>query len=329
MSEAVLAPNPPKLLDRVRHAIRVRHYSIRTEEAYVAWIKRYILFHGKRHPSSMGAEEINAFLTHLAVEDDVAASTQSQALSAILFLYKHVLCEEIGWIGDLVRAKRGRRLPDVLSLEEVRAVLERIEGTAHLLCTLLYGSGMRVMECVRLRVHDVDFARNEILVREGKGGKDRHTMLPGSVKVALERHLLGVRNLHEQDLRAGHGRVWMPHALERKFPQASAEWKWQYVFPARSLSEDPRSGETRRHHIDASVAQRAVGEAARAAGIVDKRVNCHTLRHCFATHLLEGGYDIRTVQELLGHKDVATTMIYTHVLNRAGGRGVISPADRL
>jgi integron integrase len=322
------AQNPPKLLERVRHAIRVRHYSIRTEEAYVAWIRRYIVFHDKRHPSAMGADEINEFLTHLAVDGDVAVSTQSQALSALLFLYKHVLCEEVGWIDNLVRAKRGRRLPDVLSQDEVRAVLDRIEGIAHLLCTLMYGSGMRVMECVRLRVHDVDFARNEILVREGKGGKDRHTMLPASVKGALERHLVRVKNLHEQDLGAGFGRVYMPHALERKFPQASADWKWQYVFPARTLSDDPRSGETRRHHIDVTVPQRAIAEAARDAGI-EKRVNCHTLRHSFATHLLESGYDIRTVQELLGHKDVATTMIYTHVLNRAGGRGVVSPADRL
>ncbi len=328
MSDDDAPRNQPKLLDRVRHAIRVRHYSIRTEEAYVAWIKRYIFFHGKRHPSSMGAEEINVFLTHLAVEGEVASSTQSQALSAILFLYKHVLCEEVGWIDDLVRAKRGRRLPDVLSRDEVRAVLDRIEGIAHLLCTLMYGSGMRVMECVRLRVHDVDFARNEILVREGKGGKDRHTMLPASVKGVLERHLIRVKNLHEQDRSVGYGRVYLPHALQRKFPRASADWKWQYVFPSRTISEDPRSGEMRRHHLDVTVPQRAITQAARGAGI-EKRVNCHTLRHCFATHLLESGYDIRTVQELLGHKDVATTMIYTHVLNRAGGLGVVSPADRL
>ena len=327
MSEAALAPQPPKLLDRVRHAIRVRHYSIRTEEAYVAWIKRYIFFHGKRHPSSMGAEEINAFLTHLAVENDVAASTQSQALSAILFLYKHVLDEDPGWLGEIVRARRPRKLPVVLAREEVRAVLGRMKGTPRIVAALLYGGGLRLLEGLRLRVKDIDFLAGEILVREGKGSKDRRTMLPASLREPLEEQLRGARATHEADLAAGYGRVWLPGALDRKYPGAATEWGWQYVFPAQGRSIDPRSGVVRRHHLDESTIQKAVHAAYLTTGVT-KAANCHSLRHSFATHLLDDGYDIRTIQELMGHAGVATTMIYTHVLNK-GGSGVRSPLDRI
>lgn len=317
--------NPPKLLDQVRDRIRVKHYSIRTETQYVQWTKRFILFHGKRHPRDMGPKEIEAFLTHLAVEGNVSASTQNQALSALLFLYREVLGMEVPWLDKVVRAKRPQRLPVVLSKQEVRAVLDRMPGVYGLMGALLYGTGMRLMECVRLRVKDIDFEHGEILIRDGKGAKDRVTMLPDSVVVALQAHLKARRALFDEDKKAGMAAVYLPDALARKYPNAPTEWGWQYVFPSGSYSKDPRSGEERRHHLDEKLLQRAMKKAVQAAGIA-KPATPHTLRHSFATHLLQGGYDIRTVQELLGHKDVATTMIYTHVLNK-GGRGVVSPLD--
>lgn len=317
----------PKLLDQVREAIRTRHYSWRTEQTYVQWIKRVIVFHGKRHPNEMGAPEVSQFLSALAVEKKVSASTQSQALSAVLFLYRDVLGQEFGWLQDVVRAKRGKRLPVVLSRTEVRALCDHLQEDKWLMATLLYGAGLQLMECLRLRVKDVDFARNQIIVREGKGNKDRLTMLPVAEKEPLTRHLERVRAQHERDLRNGCGRVYLPDALARKYPTAPTAWGWQWVFPAKQISHDPRSGVYRRHHLHENVLQRAVREAARRADL-SKPVGPHTLRHSFATHLLEDGYDIRTIQELLGHKDVSTTMIYTHVLNR-GGKGVTSPSDRL
>ncbi|MBX3671105.1 MAG: integron integrase, partial [Rhodocyclaceae bacterium] len=288
---------------------------------------RFIIFHGRRHPADMGAAEVEGFLTHLAVEANVAASTQNQALSALLYLYRHVIGAELPWMDKVVRAKRGRKLPVVLTPDEVRALLGRLQGTPSLMGRLLYGSGMRLMECLRLRVKDVDFARLEIVVRDGKGEKDRVTMLPASLVAPLEEHLVRVRALHEDDLAAGSGEVYLPHALARKYPHAGFQWCWQYVFPARGLSVDPHSGVRRRHHADEKVLQRAVAQAARDAGI-NKPASPHALRHSFATDLLRSGYDIRTVQELLGHADVSTTMIYTHVLNR-GGRGVQSPLDHI
>ena len=317
----------PKLLDRVRDAIRTRHYSYRTEEAYVGWIRRFIFFHHKRHPAEMGKAEIEAFLTALAVKRNVSASTQNQALAALLFLYKDVLEVDPGWLDDVVRAKRPQRLPVVLTQAEVGALLAALEGVRWILAMLLYGAGLRLKECLRLRVKDIDFTRNEIVVREGKGNKDRVTMLPASVKEALAIHLARVRRRHEADLRAGLGRVALPDALARKYPNADREWGWQWVFPAARICRDPRFGAPQRYHLHESVPQRAMHEAARRAGLT-KPVGPHTMRHSFATHLLEAGYDIRTVQELLGHRDVKTTMIYTHVLNR-GGQGVQSPADRL
>ncbi len=317
----------PKLLDRVRDALRVRHMSLRTEKAYLHWIRRYILFHGKRHPKEMGETEINAFLTHLAVEGQVSASTQTQALCALLFLYRTVLEKEVGELEGLVRARRRRKLPVVLTAEEVKSVLARLQGDERLFLSLLYGTGMRLAEALRLRVKDVDFSYDQILVRDGKGAKDRVTMLPASLKAGLAAHLKKVKRLHEADLGEGRGRVHLPYALDRKYPGAAGEWGWQYVFPASTHSRDPRSGEWRRHHLHERGIQRAFHAAVRAAGIV-KPATCHTLRHSFATHLLMSGYDIRTVQEILGHKSVQTTMIYTHVLNR-GGRGVQSPIDRL
>ena len=319
------APPPPRLLDRVREACRVRHYSIRTEDAYADWIKRFILFHGKRHPLEMGAAEINRFLTHLAVVGNVAASTQNQAFSALLFLYQKVLEVDPGRIEGVIRAKRPKRLPVVLTRSEVRLVLAQLMGTYRLIGQVLYGSGLRLLECLRLRVKDLDFEQGEIVVREGKGDKDRHTVLPEAVKLELGRHLEAVRRLHEQDLARGLGRVYLPHALDRKLPAAAGEWCWQYVFPSAVLSVDPRSGVRRRHHAHEGAVSRAITAAVRAAGI-SKRATSHSFRHSFATHLLEAGYDIRTVQELLGHEDVATTMIYTHVLNK-GGKGVKSPLD--
>lgn len=329
MSSAEPSPRraQPKLLDQVRHAVRARHYSLRTEDTYVRWVKRFILFHDKRHPREMGLQEVQQFLTHLAVDGQVAASTQSQALSALLFLYQQVLKQEIGWLEEVVRAKQPQRLPVVLTQAEVAAVLRQLSGTPWMMATLLYGAGLRLMECIRLRVKDVDFAYNQIVVRDGKGQQDRVTMLPQQVKEPLQQHLRTVKGLHEQDRQAGAGHVYLPYALERKYPNAHREWIWQYVFPAAKPSQDPRTGIIRRHHAHRLVLQRAVQDAVRKAQL-SKPANCHAFRHAFATHLLEAGYDIRTVQELLGHKDVSTTMIYTHVLNR-GGRGVKSPADLL
>lgn len=316
----------PRLLVRVRECLRVRHYSIRTEQAYLGWIRRFILFHDKRHPRDLGRREVERFLTWLATERNVASGTQNQALAALLFLYRVVLEQDLPWMDDVVRAKRPRRLPVVLTRPEVRALLAQLQGRDWLMAGLLYGSGMRLMECVRLRVKDVDFERNDISVREGKGDKDRHVPLPRMLADGLREQLAGARLLHRSDVANGFGEVYLPHALERKFRNAAREWGWQYVFPASGRAVDPRSGVIRRHHLDEKCLQRAVRQARKAAGIV-KPATCHTLRHSFATHLLEDGHDIRTVQELLGHKNVATTQIYTHVLNR-GGHGVLSPLDR-
>ncbi len=315
----------PKLLDQVRDKIRLKHYSIRTEQAYVDWIKRFVLFHHKRHPAEMGAAEVEAFLTHLAVEGKVAASTQNQAKAAVLFLYSQVLNQQLPWLENVEQAKVSKRLPVVLTVNETRALLERLKGVHKLQANLLYGTGMRLMEAMRLRVKDIDFERKEILIRDGKGAKDRVTMLPVTLADLLQRHLQTVKALHDADLQAGYGNVYLPNALERKYPNASREWAWQYVFPATQVSVDPRSGITRRHHLDEKGLQRAMKQAVRDSGLV-KPATPHTLRHSFATHLLDCGYDIRTVQELLGHSDVSTTMIYTHVLNK-GGRGVRSPLD--
>jgi len=318
---------PRRLLDQLSDRIRFKHYSMRTEHAYGDWVRRFILFHGKRHPREMGVREVEAFLTHLAVAGRVSASTQNQARSALLFLYKEVLATELPWLDQVESAKSSERLPVVLTPEEVQRLLAPMEGTPALICQLLYGTGMRLMECLRLRVKDVDFARGEIVVREGKGFKDRVTMLPEKLVTPLRRHLVRVKALHETDLAAGFGEVYLPWALERKYPNAAREWAWQYVFVAARRSVDPRSGAVRRHHVDAQCIQRALRTALRQAGI-SKLATPHTLRHSFATSLLETGYDIRTVQELLGHADVSTTMIYTHVLKR-GGRGVRSPFDAL
>jgi len=318
---------PPKLLDQVRDKLRVKHYSIRTEQSYVDWIKRYILFHGKRHPKDLGARDLEAFLTHLAVAGKVAAATQNQAKSALLFLYREVLEIALPWLDNVTQAKAPKRLPVVLTVKEVQAVMAGMSGTHALIARLLYGSGMRLMEAVRLRVKDVEFSRREILIREGKGFKDRVTMLPDAVIEPLLRHLEKVKMLHEEDLALGHGEVYLPYALDKKYPNAGREWGWQYVFPSRNLSVDPRSGKQRRHHVDEKGVQRAMKQAVQDAGLV-KPATPHTLRHSFATHLLQSGYDIRTVQELLGHSDVSTTMIYTHVLNK-GGRGVMSPLDKI
>ena len=320
------ASSPPKLLDQVVARLRVKHYSLRTEKTYVDWIKRYIWFHGKRHPQEMGASDVEAFLSHLAVERAVSASTQNQAKSAILFLYKQVLQIELPWLDNVTQAKTPKRLPVVMTRDEVQAVLARMDGSVWLVSSLLYGSGLRILECLRLRVKDVDFARGEILVREGKGFKDRVTMLPSSLIQPLKQHLERVKVLHGEDLTKGFGEVFMPMALDKKYQGAGKSWGWQYVFPSRNLSVDPRSGVVRRHHADEKAIQRSMKKAVAAAGIT-RPATPHTFRHSFATHLLEGGYDIRTVQELLGHSDVSTTMIYTHVLNK-GGRGVVSPLDR-
>ena len=316
-----------KLLDQVRHVLRFRHYSYQTEKTYVHWIKRFIFFHDKRHPREMGKEEVECFLTSLAVDRQVSAATQNQALHALLFLYREVLAQEIGWLTDIVPAKRPQRLPTVLTQQEVRSLLSAVQEVPWLIVNLLYGAGLRLTEGLRLRVKDIDFTSNQIVVREGKGDKDRITMLPTVVKEPLAAHLTRVRALHQCDLARGFGRVALPDALDRKYRDAACEWGWQWVFPAPHLSIDPRSGIQRRHHLFESVPQRALREAARQVRL-SKPANPHILRHSFATHLLEAGYDIRTIQELLGHRDVSTTMIYTHVLNR-GGRGVASPADRL
>ena len=315
----------PRLLDQVRHRCRVKHYSIRTESCYVDWIRRFILFHDKRHPADMGAPEVEAFLSHLAVNRNVAASTQNQALAAILFLYREVLEIELPWLEGVTRAKRPPRLPVVLSESEVQRLLAQLEGTPLLIASLLYGSGLRLMEALRLRVKDVDLERKEIIVRSGKGGKDRHTVLPTRLIPSLRAQIDRVKTLHEQDLLDDLAPVYLPHALERKYPNAGRELAWQFLFPAEKPSVDPRTGVRRRHHIHEARFQRAMKKAVRRAGL-NKPASSHTLRHSFATHLLERGYDIRTVQELLGHKDVRTTQIYTHVLNR-GGQGVRSPLD--
>lgn len=316
-----------ELMSQMRTALRSRHYSRHTERSYCQWVKRFIRSNGMRHPADMGEPEINAFLTGLAVDGHVAASTQNQALAALLFLYRHVLGRPPGDLGSVIRARRPRRLPVVLTRDEVRAVLSQLEGDPWLVAALLYGAGLRLGECLRLRVLDIDFARGEIVVRDGKGGKDRVTMLPQTVVAGLHEHLGRVERLHSRDLALGWGRVQLPDALARKYPSAAAEWRWQWVFPQRHRWRDPATGRQGRHHIDETVVQRAVAQAVRRSGIV-KRASCHTLRHSFATHLLESGHDIRTIQELLGHKDVRTTMVYTHVLNR-GGLGVRSPADAL
>lgn len=323
---SVRAPKP-RLLEQVRQALRARHYSRRTEDVYVMWIKRFIFFHKVRHPAEMGEPEINAFLTHLALKERVSASTQNQALSALLFLYRQVLGREVGDLGQVIRARRPKRLPVVLTREEVKAVLSRLHGDKGLMAALMYGAGLRLMECLRLRVQDIDFARNEITVRDGKGAKDRITMLPESLKKPLQEHLRKVRAVHDKDLAEGWGRVPLPDALDRKYPNASREWRWQWVFPQEHWWTNAKTGEQGRHHVDESLVQKAFKQAVEQAGLT-KRATCHTLRHSFATHSIEAGYDIRTVQELLGHKDVRATMIYTHVLNR-GGRGVKSPVDAL
>jgi integron integrase len=319
------SPDLAALLDQTREALRVKHYAIRTEQAYVDWIKRFIRYHANRHPRELGGAEVAAFLTYLAVDQHVAASTQNQALAALLFLYRDVLQQELLYPIDTVRAKESQHLPAVLTKEEVRRVIAQLSGIYQLLAKLLYGSGLRLLEALRLRVQDLDFERRAIIVRDTKGNEDRVTMLPDSLIEPLKEHLRRVKRLHEEDLAKGLGAVYLPDALDRKLPNAAREWLWQYVFPSDRLSVDPRSGAVRRHHADESGLQRAVRQAAQRAGI-DKRVTCHTFRHSFATHLLENRYDIRTVQELLGHKDVKTTMIYTHVLQR-GGLAVRSPLD--
>jgi integron integrase len=328
VAEPRTGPVPPlRLLDQVRHAIRLRHLSRETEKAYVGWVRRFILFHRKRHPEMLGEPEITAFLSSLALDRKVSASTQNQALSALLFLYREVLRREVAWLEELVRAKRTRRIPVVLSRAEVHSVLSRLAGTPRLMATLIYGSGLRLMECARLRVKDIDFASHQIVVRSGKGNKDRVTLLPGAVEAALNKHLERGRVQHLADVQAGAGWVEMPHALARKYPNAGREWGWQWAFPATRMYRHAETGQRRRHHLHESVLQRYVKAAIREAGLV-KPAACHTFRHSFATHLLEDGYDIRTVQELLGHKDLSTTMIYTHVVNRGWG-AVRSPVDRL
>lgn len=303
----------------------MRHLSIRTEQAYVQWIRRYIRFHHKRHPREMGEVEIRAFISYLAVERGITASTQTVALSALLFLYRDVLKQELPYVSNIERARKPKRLPVVFTRDEVKRILLNLESTHWLITGLLYGSGLRLMECLRLRVKDIDFTYRQVTIRDGKGEKDRVSMLPAKLKQPLLRHLQMVKALHEQDLAAGYGEVYLPYALARKYPNAPKEWGWQYVFPAPNRSIDPRSGKERRHHLSDSAVQTAVKNALRK-GRISKNGSCHTFRHSFATHLLESGYDIRTVQELLGHKDVKTTMIYTHVLNR-GGKGVSSPMD--
>ena len=321
------AAQQPRLMDLVRASLRVAHYALSTERTYCHWIKRYILFHNKRHPVEMDAAEVQAFLSHLATAERVSASTQNQAMHAVLYLYKQVLGIELPWLDGVTRAKESKRLPSVLTLRETQALLRHVHGTPGTIIKLLYGTGMRLTEGLRLRVKDIDLERREIVIREGKGNKDRVTMLPASLIDELRDHLQARRVMHDRDLSTGHADVELPDAIERKYPSAGQQWAWQYIFAAKTYSTDPRTGAYRRHHIGEWVIQRAVRAAARSAGI-PKLVHPHTLRHSFATHLLESGSDIRTVQELLGHSDVKTTMIYTHVLNR-GGRGTVSPLDRI
>ena len=316
---------PPRLLDQLRTALRVRHRSRRTEEAYADWVRRFILFHGKRHPAELGPEAVTAFLNHLAVDGEVSASTQNQALNALVFLYRHVLGRSVRELDGLIRARGPRRLPVVLSHTEVHAVLAELHGVEPLVASVLYGSGLRLLEALSLRVKDVDFERREIRVRRRKGDKDRVTPLPEACVRPLLRHLQEVRALHERDLALGFGAVALPDALARKYPNAAREWSWQWIFPASRRYQDAAARTERRHHLHETVLQRAMKQAVGAAGL-SKSASCHTLRHSFATHLLEAGYDVRTVQELLGHRSLQTTMIYTHVLNR-GGRGVRSPLD--
>lgn len=318
-------PPSRRLLDEVRKAIRLRHYSYRTEKSYVHWIWRFVVFHGKQNPKLLGGAEVEKFLSHLAQERNVAAATQNQALAALLFLYKRVLNVDLPWIGDVVRATRPKRLPTVLGQQEVQSVLANLHGVYWLIGVLLYGSGLRLTEALRLRIKDLELDNLRILVRNGKGGKDRVTILPESLVPHLRSHLAKVRELHRQAVEHGFGGVELPHALERKYPRAHLEWGWQYVFPATRASVDQRTKERRRHHVFEDSVQRHVRNAARAAGI-EKPVSPHTFRHSFATHLLENGYDIRTVQEQMGHKDVSTTQIYTHVMTK-GTNSVKSPFD--
>jgi integron integrase len=318
---------PKKLLDRVRDAIRLKHYSYRTEQTYVQWIRRFILFHNKRHPQEMGIPEIEAFLTHLAVTENVAASTQNQAFSSLLFLYHHVLEIDLGDRIDTLRARTSRYLPTVLTPEETKEIIKGMSGVYNLLAILLYGSGLRIQEALQLRVKDLDLSQQQIVIRDAKGREGRVTVLPESAVSLLQQHLKQVKKLHLSDLNQGYGATKLPFALARKYENASRDWIWQYVFPSLTLGKDPRTGQVLRHHLHPSGLQKAVKQAVRSTNI-QKRVSCHTFRHSFATHLLQSGYDIRTIQELLGHKDVKTTMIYTHVLNR-GGRGVVSPIDKL
>ncbi len=318
---------PTKLIDQLCLAIRAKRYSIRTEKSYANWVKRYILFHNKRHPKEMGEVEVMQFINSLVFNRNVAASTQNQALCAILFLYKEVLETDLSWVENINWSKRPKRLPVVFTVEEVRKVLTLIDGQQLLMASLLYGSGLRLMECLRLRIQDIDFGYHQVMVRDGKGQKDRNTILPTHLEVGLRRQIDKVKIIHNQELSIGFGGVYLPDALERKYPNAAYEFRWQYLFPADKKSKDPRSGIRRRHHLSRNYLQTAVKNSVNKAGII-KRGTCHTFRHSFATHLLEAGYDIRTVQELLGHKDIRTTMIYTHVLNR-GGRGVVSPFDNL
>lgn len=313
----------PRLLDQVRNSIRVKHYSIRTEQTYIYWIKRFILFNNKRHPDQMGKKEVSAYLTYLAIKRKVSASTQNQALCALVYLYKHVFKNELGDLQDISKAKRPRKLPVVLSKDEVKVILNRLDGKNALMAKLLYGAGLRLMECLRLRIKDIDFYYRQITVRNGKGGKDRITILPEELIPHIKQQIEQARTYHREDLDQGFGEVYLPFALFRKYPNAGKEFGWQYLFPSSKRSIDPLSNKERRHHISEQVLQRAVKQAVRETSI-NKPASCHSFRHSFATHLLENGYDIRTVQELLGHADVKTTMIYTHVLNK-GGRGVISP----
>ena len=318
---------PKRLLDQVREVMRVKHYSIRTEQAYIRWIKKFILFHGKRHPGELGEPEVEAFLTWLATERNVAKSTQNQAFNALIFLYREVLRAPLEGRIDAVRSGKKQRLPVVLSKDETARLLSAMSGVPQLVAKLLYGTGLRLMECLRLRVKDVDFELNEIRVRSGKGDTDRLVFLPETIKPSLQEHLERVRLIHQNDLKQGYGEVYLPGALERKYPNAKKDWVWQYVFPSIKLSKDPRSGAIRRHHMDPSTIDRAIKRAARLAGI-EKRVSAHTLRHSFATHLLQTGTDIRTIQSLLGHKDISTTMIYTHVLRQISPQ-IKSPLDML